>query len=572
MKQPISEVVIEVSNPYPFNKESLSRIEQNLWVKNQWPIVYFIEARKEKIAYVGESANALTRIKSHLSNPEKTSKLNQISIIASDRFNKSATLDIESSLIQYISAEGKYKLLNGNYGQRTHNYYERKNYRDLFSQIWEKLLQKKIVHNSILDIENSEAFKFSPFRSLNEGQYQSLLTILEGLTTKGSNRIFIEGNAGTGKTVLAIYLIKLLKSDIYFDDDIDTGNNALTEVRYIKEFQERYPNANIAIVVSMQSLKDTLQKELKKIYRLDKVTVMSPPELFHSSEVYDLLIIDEAHRLRQDINQMWTRTFQKYNSELELGKSGNELDWVQLKSKNQIFFYDRDQSIRPSDVSETDFLTILNRPGTLRLKLHSQMRVMGGDDYMSFVNELLSLERISKDVYKPKEYELLFFDSLRDMKKELDKREAKYKLCRMIAGYAWYWASKKDKSKMDIEIEGLEFQWNQVSKSWIHSPNAGNEIGCVHTTMGYDLNYAGVIFGREISYNPETHSIEIDPNSYYDVNGKKGTTPETLKKFIVNIYRNMMYRGIRGTFVYACDPALRKYLKQHIPSYKKSVR
>ena len=90
---------IEISEQYDFKKESLNKIEQNPWVKNQWPLVYFIQNEEKKIAYVGESTNASNRIKNHLANPERC-KLNKISIIGSDKFNKSATLDIESSLIQ----------------------------------------------------------------------------------------------------------------------------------------------------------------------------------------------------------------------------------------------------------------------------------------------------------------------------------------------------------------------------------------------------------------------------------------------------------------------------------------
>ena len=101
---------IEVSEQYDFNKNALFKIEQNPWVKNQWPLVYFIQNETQRIAYVGESTNAYSRIKNHLSNPQKSSVLNKISIIGSDKFNKSATLDIESNLIQYITSEGTYQL------------------------------------------------------------------------------------------------------------------------------------------------------------------------------------------------------------------------------------------------------------------------------------------------------------------------------------------------------------------------------------------------------------------------------------------------------------------------------
>ena len=105
------ELSIEVSEPYDFNLKSLSKIEQNPWVKNQWPLVYFIQNDSKKLAYVGESTNASSRIKNHLANPERC-KLNKISIIGSDKFNKSATLDIEYNLIQYITAEGTFELQN----------------------------------------------------------------------------------------------------------------------------------------------------------------------------------------------------------------------------------------------------------------------------------------------------------------------------------------------------------------------------------------------------------------------------------------------------------------------------
>ena len=85
------ELSIEVSEQYDFNKEALSKIEDNTWVKNQWPLVYFIQNEAERIAYVGESTNASSRIKNHLANPKKSQVFNKISIIGSDKFNKSAT-------------------------------------------------------------------------------------------------------------------------------------------------------------------------------------------------------------------------------------------------------------------------------------------------------------------------------------------------------------------------------------------------------------------------------------------------------------------------------------------------
>ena len=48
-----------------------------------------------------------------------------------------------------------------------------------------------------------------------------------------------------------------------------------------------------------------------------------------------------------------------------------------------------------------------------------------------------------------------------------------------------------------------------------------NEIGCIHTILGYDLNYVGVIIGPELKYDKLSNRIYIDSSHYYDINGKK---------------------------------------------------
>jgi uncharacterized protein len=116
----------------------------------------------------------------------------------------------------------------------------------------------------------------------------------------------------------------------------------------------------------------------------------------------------------------------------------------------------------------------------------------------------------------------------------------------------------------------LAFQWNQTDKDWVNSPNAFREVGCIHTTQGYDLNYTGVIFGKEIYYDRNTNSIEIDPKQYFDINGKKGiANPQELKAYIINIYKTILFRGIRGTFIYVHDQNLKEYFKRHISIFSK---
>jgi len=563
---------IEVSEQYDFNKNSLSKIEQNPWVKNQWPLVYFIQNETQRIAYVGESTNAYSRIKNHLSNPKKSSTLNKISIIGSDKFNKSATLDIESNLIQYITSEGTYQLQNGNYGLINHNFYQQDLYKDLFKEIWNKLIEKKIVSKSLAEIENSELFKYSPYKALNEDQYNSVLEILNGLCVKESNRIFIKGSAGTGKTILATYLIKLLYSDVSESGLEEYNDDELREINYIRSFQSKYPDAKIGLVIAMTSLRESLKNVFRKVPGLNANMIISPSETFNLKEKYDLLIIDEAHRLRQYKNISWMGAFKINNQRLGLDDNGNELDWILANSKNQIFFYDSAQSVKPSDIDENHFNRLLNDYKTLNLQLTSQMRVKGGNNYISFVDELLHTKRKVTEFFKIEGYELINFDSLHDLYNELGKREKLYGLSRLVAGFSWPWLSKKDKKVIDIEIEGLQFQWNQTLNDWVNSPNAFQEVGSIHTIQGYDLNYTGVIFGREIDYDKKTGEIVVDAKMYFDKYGKNGIkTPEDLRNYIINIYKTIMYRGIKGTFIYACNEGLRNYLKENIETFKQEI-
>src|SRR5690606_27617397 len=104
-------------------------------------------------------------------------------------------------------------------------------------------------------------------------------------------------------------------------------------------------------------------------------------------------------------------------------------------------------------------------------------------------------------------------------------------LCRLVAGFSWPWISDtrgNTPDSMDIKIEGLEFQWNRTPDDWVNSPDAFKEVGSIHTTQGYDLNYTGIIFGEEIIFNKNTRKIEIIKENYFDKYGKQQASDEEL--------------------------------------------
>lgn len=163
-----------------------------------------------------------------------------------------------------------------------------------------------------------------------------------------------------------------------------------------------------------------------------------------------------------------------------------------------------------------------------------------------------------------------------DQVENIKSKDSEYGLCRNIAGYAWKWNSKgkhlpldstisKDSNGLyDIEIGDYKYIWNSQAYDWINSKNAVNEIGSIHTTQGFDLNYTGLIIGNELKYDIKNNIFKVDRSNYYDAKGKADTTEEELLNYLLNIYRTMMTRGMLGTYIYVCDEGLREYLKKYI--------
>jgi DUF2075 family protein/predicted GIY-YIG superfamily endonuclease len=552
---------------YSFCEKGVSDLQDNHFAKNQWPVVYLLSGgkKKKKQAYIGESTNVISRMNTHLSNTIKA-ELNTVQLISSDKFNKSAALDIESNLIRYLAADGQFDLLNSNLGIANHNYYQKNEvYKNIFEGVWDELRSIGLAKHSLPSLNNSDIFKYSPYKSLSLEQEQGVINILRCLVDTEHNTVIAEGGAGTGKTILAIYLFKLLLSDepIYADETEDSSTSILKSL--VDRFKQQYPNPKIALVIPMSSFRGTLKKAFRNIRGLNPKMVMSPSEAV--KEKLDLIVVDESHRLRRRVNLgAYFGGFDKTCESLNLDKHMcSELDWVLMQSKKQVFFYDEMQSIKPSDAKHEDFYKLKKSPQTKTTELKSQFRSNGGNQYSEFVNKLLTVELDKDTIFNHKDYELKMYESLPEMIKTIQYCENQYGLSRLVAGFAWPWISKNDKSVFDINIGDVSLQWNSTATDWINKKDAKNEVGCIHTTQGYDLNYTGIIFGPEISYDPVKKEIIIIEKNYLDKNGKQSIKdPAELKSYIINIYKTILLRGIRGTYLYACDPDLHHYLSQNV--------
>ncbi len=555
---------------YDFNDLGIEEI-RGLSFGMNWPIVYILNGNKE--VYIGETASAYQRMKQHKRNPVRK-KLDKVNIIYDSEFNKSAILDIESLLINYMLADQKYKLQNISSGINSQsNYYLRENYLNKFDDIWKALFKRGLVNHERIYLENLDIFKFSPYKRLTEDQHivaiEIIKTLIENKSRNDQSTFFVSGVPGTGKSVLAVYLMKLLIesqqaiNELSFDDD---NINFITLLNLISQYHGKL---KVRLVIPMESLRKTLKNVFKQVHGLKANMVIAPSEVIKKH--YDILIVDEAHRLRRRVNLMpgLAHTFDNVNDHLKI-ENGDELDWIMRSSDYQIFFYDSNQSVKPSDVRKEKFREIINQVGTIQFTLTSQMRVKGGDYYISSIYKLLE-QKLNKQI-EVENYELRIFDDVEDMYQLIRLKNKEDGLCRMVSGYAWPWKTKevnyediKKQNLYDIVINDYHYIWNHTNKDWVNSLNAINEIGCIHTVQGYDLNYVGVIIGNEIKYDNISQNIYIDEKNYFDRNGKISIqTQKELFDYIINIYKVLLTRGIKGTYIYICNHELRKYFKQYI--------
>lgn len=514
-----------------------------------WPMVYILANNdsRQKSAYVGETTSVSERMLQHSKSPEK-GLFTSVNIIFNQEFNQSVIKDYENRLIGLMAADGVYKLTNKNEGHSNLNYFSKEKYGSMFDSLWEDLRRMELADKTISEIEESEVFKYSPYKSLSVDQRVALSKIYLEIESDLSKAkpIVVQGMPGTGKTILAIYLLKALRDD------------------------EKFKDLNIKIVEPMTSLRNTLKESLKGVSGLNKIDVIGPydlanPDFGYSSEVekpFDILLIDESHRLTARRGITNYKNYDEVNKKLGLSKESTQLDWVLKLAKLPIFFYDASQSIKPADIDSNSFEERLGDALKHPIRLDNQMRVLGGTEYLNYISDILNDKYPVRRTFN--NYEFVLHDSIDDFTDSFEQKLSEHNLTRMLAGYAWDWKTKGKQvssSPKDIVIGDKSFRWNSKSDNWVGkgvtNPMYAQEVGCVHTTQGYDLSYAYVIIGPDLKFDSLTGKLVGDKDHYFDKKGKGGATDEQLTQYIKNIYYVLLTRGIYGTHVYVVDDELR---------------
>ena len=126
---------------------------------------------------------------------------------------------------------------------------------------------------------------------------------------------------------------------------------------------------------------------------------------------------------------------------------------------------------------------------------------------------------------------------------------------------------------MDIIIDGYKARWNlaNYNDSWIINQNSIDEVGCIHTCQGLEVDYVGVIIGDDLKVAGNHFVTDPSARAKTDKSlfGFKKALREdevgALKKadsIIRNTYRTLMSRGMKGCFVFCTDKATNDFFKK----------
>lgn len=609
----------------------------NIQNGTNWPVVYILHNTdsNDKNLYVGESTSASQRMKDHIRNSIRAC-FNKVKIIFDPTYNKSAVLDIEQTLINLFVADGQYKLQNANEGQSdAHEYYDRAYYQKLVGDIWEKLKNNKFlkINKHYNELVNSELFKFSPYTSLtmeqNEVCMDILKEVLDSLDNKKKYLAMVQGGPGTGKSIVMMHMFHMLqkpekpnargKISTKTGKEDETWKQLVQLKEKIYDYKQNYNQNNsikVAYVCPMGALQSTIKNAVKAA-GIAKKNVMKPIDVSKFGDNYfDVIFVDEAHRLAHTPIGNSRKAFDDTNKKLfgansdTNGKKYTQLDWLLKKSRCVVMVFDEGQTVRDSDITVEERDIAFNRVNVkpVNFELKGQMRCNGGSLYTDFVRQMLNPDGSVPAKPDVGHYDLKVFDKVTEMIETICDYDKDNKLCRVATGFGWQWIAKRyeeakqsfsnigdwsaskyfaertahylEKLKVKdglIELEGKKYVRNIDPDRWTIECDP-HEIGCVHTTQGFDYNYIGVIFGPEIDFDPATKRVFVDFAQIADKNslsttsvlngsmsGKdKAEREEQIKQDVLNVYNVLLTRGIRGCYMWACNPNMQQYLKDVI--------
>lgn len=356
--------------------------------------------------------------------------------------------------------------------------------------------------------------------------------------------VIVRGGPGTGKSVVAINLLGTF---------IGRKRNA----RYVSK------NAAPRAVYEARLTGTFTRTHISNLFSGSGAFLDDAPD------TYDVLIADEAHRLNEKSG--------RYGN---LGE--NQVKELIRAARCTVFFVDDDQRVTLLDIGHSEELrrwAASFDAEVTELELSSQFRCNGSDGYLAWLDNTLQIRETGNETLDTSEFDFRVFDNPADLHALIELKNRANNRSRMVAGYCWTWPSKNDPQAWDIDLPqfGYRRQWNldKDGSLWIVTPGSVDQVGCIHTCQGLELDYVGVIIGPDMVYRDGRIITDATKRATSDrsVRGIRQMLREDREEataladmIIKNTYRTLMTRGMKGCYVYCTHSALAEHLRSRLRS------
>ncbi|PFE67380.1 hypothetical protein CN316_20475 [Bacillus cereus] len=537
---------IDINPDGTLDTTKLSNLEKELLLDRDIIYVYI----GDKNCYIGQTKHLQRRHKEHNGSGEPNfimSKFNKLVILYGQLVNKNLDY-LEKRLITLFITDNmknkrKIEIDNKTKGNLSNHQQDSKELDALvITPFWrDDLFDLGCINNrKVSYLKRRILAKYSPFMDLKSEQQE----IIQRFIDEGGN-FLVEGGSGTGKTVLMTNTVAQL-------------------------FDKYDGKKKIGVVVKANWRKNAI--DIFNDYGIIKnIKVGTWGMLLNSGEKYDYIIVDEAHRLPRFYGKLHPSERKYFNGD----KTRTSLELLSNVTSSLILFYDRYQSIKPSDIPTYIYDEYVKQKEFKKIPLTTQFRIdikdkektYTADDYIKGIRYLLQIsddELFDKSLFTnpdPDSY-FGFSNSIEELFIYVNRMDnlIEYSQNRVIAGYAREWASKSDKTAYDWKEGTNQWQWNSTHEDWMNKKNSKEEIGSIHAVQGVDINCVGLIIGKDLTF--KNGKVIASKENYFDKNGKpiqSEFTESEFNTFIKNIYYTLMTRGIDGIRVYIEDSNLKKH-------------
>jgi hypothetical protein len=362
------------------------------------------------------------------------------------------------------------------------------------------------------------------------------------LDDSSKSMILIRGGPGTGKSVIAINLMSELLS-LGFDAHYATGSKAFTETLRNKigtrgAAQFKYFNSYMRA----------------------------------SEDDVDVLICDEAHRIRESSNQRFTKRERRTDK--------SQIDELVDVSRLSIFFIDDKQIVRPNEIGSAELIRSAAKNRGLPLRefdLLAQFRCAGSEGFVNWVTNTLGIELTANATYGAEDdFDFQIFDSPQSLDAAILEKAGEGYSARLTAGFCWPWSDPNADGTLadDVVIGAFCRPWNAKPEAgrlapdipkaalWANHPGGMSQIGCVYTAQGFEFDYVGVIFGLDLRYDLMARKWIGDKQKCHDSVVKR--SKDKFESLLKNTYRILLTRGLKGCYVHFMDHDTEQFFRDRM--------